>query len=194
MTETGRLNQPADFYCFLLWPFIETYWLAAVSLFALTPTTPPPNPANNVPWVAAKAFEASVQKLGKALFYQGDVSYLEAVNQATLSNAFLRLVEAGVLLTRKSDTNVNLMALHPDWLPTRSAADGGIEPAGKLWDFLSRLSAFRREGKNRRDGATVGSRVLRHCSTITPPVLLWTPFEGVTKAESEFWKSKPMSG
>ena len=108
-----------------------------------------PSPADNVPWVAAKAFEASVQKLGKALFYQGDVSYLEAVNQATLSNAFLRLVEAGVLLTRKSDTNVNLMALHPDWLPTRTE-DGGISPSGKLWDFLSRLSAFRREGKNRR--------------------------------------------
>ena len=31
----GRENY--DFYCFLIWPFIETTWLGAVSLFGLTP-------------------------------------------------------------------------------------------------------------------------------------------------------------
>jgi glycerol-3-phosphate O-acyltransferase len=33
--RTGRENY--DFYCFLIWPFIEAAWLASVSLFCLTP-------------------------------------------------------------------------------------------------------------------------------------------------------------
>ncbi len=33
--RTGRENY--DFYCFLIWPFIESSWLACVSLFGLTP-------------------------------------------------------------------------------------------------------------------------------------------------------------
>lgn len=31
----GRENY--DFYCFLIWPFIESSWLGAVSLLGLTP-------------------------------------------------------------------------------------------------------------------------------------------------------------
>lgn len=31
----GRENY--DFYCFLIWPFIEASWLGAVSLLGLTP-------------------------------------------------------------------------------------------------------------------------------------------------------------
>ena len=33
--ECGREN--FDFYCFLIWPFIEASWLGAVSLTMLTP-------------------------------------------------------------------------------------------------------------------------------------------------------------
>ena len=33
--KVGRENY--DFYCFLIWPFIEASWLAAVSLMGLTP-------------------------------------------------------------------------------------------------------------------------------------------------------------
>jgi hypothetical protein len=33
--QCGRENY--DFYCFLIWPFIESFWLAAVFLMALTP-------------------------------------------------------------------------------------------------------------------------------------------------------------
>lgn len=32
---------------------------------------------------------------------------------------------------------------------------------GKLWDFTEKIASSRREGKNRRDGATVSVRVLR---------------------------------
>ncbi|GAA5851497.1 hypothetical protein JCM8547_001112 [Rhodosporidiobolus lusitaniae] len=174
--QAGRNN--FDFFCFLIWPFIETYWLAAVALFALTPTNPPPCPDNSVAWVEEKAFLASVQLLAKTLFAQGDCSYMESVNQATLLNAFQRMVDAGILLTRRTrstkKSSVPLMALHPDWIPSRRP-DGTIAAQGRLWDFVDRLSQFRREGKNRRDNKTVSTRVFAHCSAIAPQVVEYTP-------------------
>ncbi|GAA6017937.1 hypothetical protein JCM10207_002712 [Rhodosporidiobolus poonsookiae] len=200
--QAGRNN--FDFFCFLIWPFIETYWLAAVSLFALTPAASSP-PGQPVAWYAEKAFQASVQLLAKTLFAQGDVSYLEAVNQATLLNAFQRMVDVGVLLTRRASpspavagsgakgkkaASVPLMALHPDWVPRRRE-DGSIAPEGKLWEFVDRLSRFRREGKNRRDNKTVSTRVFAHCSAIAPQVVEYTPFT-FDKPASDFWQDDRM--
>lgn len=36
-TERTRGRENFDFYCFLIWPFIESTWLGAVSLMGLTP-------------------------------------------------------------------------------------------------------------------------------------------------------------
>ena len=65
-----------------------------------------------------------------------------------------------MILTRKSTKTkgLPLMALHPAWVPNRTAS-GDIEPEGRLWDFLGRLGSFRREGKNRRDNSTGELRV-----------------------------------
>ncbi len=41
------------------------------------------------------------------------------------------------------------------------------KPTGRLWDLCENISKFRREGKNRRDTATVSSRVLRLCRQAT---------------------------
>lgn len=76
------------------------------------------------------------------------------------------MVDVGVLLTRRGSSpaaataagqkpssasakkaaSVPLMALHPDWVPRRTE-DGTILPEGRLWEFVERLSRFRREGK-----------------------------------------------
>ncbi|GES76797.1 putative acyltransferase [Rhizophagus clarus] len=60
------------------------------------------------------------------------------------------------------------IALSPDYIPTRNS-DGAIEPRGKLWDLVERIGKFRREGKNRRDNATVSSRVLRLAEIVGAP-------------------------
>jgi hypothetical protein len=88
------------------------------------------------------------------------------------------MVDAGILLTRRSSSaslpsatgekpkkpsSVPLMALHPDWIPHRRP-DGTIAPEGQLWEFVERLSQFRREGKNRRDNKTGTSRL--HSSSL----------------------------
>ena len=59
---TGREN--FDFYCFLIWPFVETYWLAAVSLFCLMPTP-------KVGGFTEKALMDRIQHFGKTLYYEG---------------------------------------------------------------------------------------------------------------------------
>nr|POE72406.1 glycerol-3-phosphate acyltransferase [Quercus suber] len=157
---SGREN--FDFYCFLLWPFIEASWLASVSLFMLVP---PPDAApreQTEAWLDLNATQNQAQLLGKTLYHQGDLSYFEAVNKEALKNAFARSEEEGtIVVVRARDKKVPVrVRLGADWRPTRDAASGRLAPAGRLWDFCERVGESRREGKNRRDGATVRTRVL----------------------------------
>ncbi|KAL8940676.1 MAG: hypothetical protein Q9216_002698 [Gyalolechia sp. 2 TL-2023] len=152
----GREN--FDFYNFLLWPFIESTWLGAVALMGLTP----PQPSQSEAWLDVRKTQETAQLLGKTLYHQGDLSYFEAVNKETLKNAFQLFEEEGMIHVRKS-TNKNTpssIRLSPDWTPNRDA-HGSIVPEGKLWDFIEKIAKSRREGKNRRDGATVSTRVIR---------------------------------
>lgn len=53
------------------------------------------------------------------------------------------------------------LQLDAEWRPCRDAKSGALLAEGKLWDFTEKIASSRREGKNRRDGATVSVRVLR---------------------------------
>ncbi|XXG95118.1 hypothetical protein Hte_001378 [Hypoxylon texense] len=154
----GRENY--DFYCFLIWPFIESSWLAAVSLMGLTP---PIGQKDDI-WIEVAKAQNTAQLLGKTLYHQGDLSYFEAVNKETLKNAYQRFEEEGIVYVVKSkDSKVPpRLRLASEWRPSRDQAKGGaLQPSGKLWNFIERIASSRREGKNRRDGATVSTRVLR---------------------------------
>ncbi|KAH7035803.1 uncharacterized protein B0I36DRAFT_265154 [Microdochium trichocladiopsis] len=157
--EAGRENY--DFYCFLIWPFIEASWLAAISLMGLTP------PAGQGPddiWIEAAKAQNSAQLMGKTLYHQGDLSYFEAVNKETLKNSYQRFEEEGILYTIKSkDSKLSppRLRLASEWMPMRDPVSGRVVADGRLWAFTERIAMSRREGKNRRDGATVSTRVLR---------------------------------
>ncbi|CEG66153.1 hypothetical protein RMATCC62417_02786 [Rhizopus microsporus] len=153
--QCGRENY--DFLCFMIWPFIESYWLAAVSLYTLTP---PQSVAGPI-WVDSKLFAARTQAMGKTLYYQGDLSYLEAVNKETLNSAFTRYEQMHILLKRRHQQPKpwSEVAISSDYVPSRQ--NGVLVPRGHLWELVERIGTFRREGKNRRDNATVSSRVLR---------------------------------
>lgn len=60
----------------------------------------------------------------------------------------------------KGSSSLPRSKLAPEWTPSRDLDSGGIKPEGRLWDFIERIASSRREGKNRRDGATVSTRVL----------------------------------
>ncbi|RMZ72621.1 glycerol-3-phosphate acyltransferase [Pyrenophora seminiperda CCB06] len=171
----GRENY--DFYCFLIWPFIEAAWLGAISLMMLTPPlssqrqssttetqqtlSPPASPS----WLDVKKVQDRAQLLGKTLYHQGDLSYFEAVNKETLKNAYTGFQQEGmVLVTKAKDKNPATIRLADEWIPQRGP--NGIVADGALWRFAERISASRREGKNRRDGATVQRRVLGLVDTV----------------------------
>jgi hypothetical protein len=84
------------------------------------------------------------------------------VNMESLKNAFQRLEEEAVIVVRKSKTGKNppVMKLSEEWLPQRDPETGKIIPEGQLWKFVENIAICRREGKNRRDSASVGTRVL----------------------------------
>jgi hypothetical protein len=90
------------------------------------------------------------------------------VNKETLKNAWTRFEEEGILIEAKSrNSKIQPRAkLSPDWKPHRNPKTGLIVPAGRLWNFIEKIALSRREGKNRRDGATVSTRVLRLAETI----------------------------
>lgn len=103
-------------------------------------------------------------QFGKTLYHQGDLSYFEAVNKETLKNAYSRFEEEGILYVVKSKdakTQPARLRISHEWMPKRDAATGDLLPEGRLWQFTEKIASSRREGKNRRDGATVSTRVLR---------------------------------
>ncbi|CAJ2512330.1 Uu.00g053450.m01.CDS01 [Anthostomella pinea] len=153
----GRENY--DFYCFLIWPFIESSWLSAVSLMGLTP----PLGHNDDVWIEVAKAQNTAQLLGKTLYHQGDLSYFEAVNKETLKNSYTRFEEEGIIyaVKPKDKKAPPRLRLSPEWMPSRDPRSGALRAEGKLWDFIEHISSSRREGKNRRDGATVSTRVLR---------------------------------
>jgi len=158
----GREN--FDFYCFLIWPFVEAFWLGAVALMGFAP----PKTYQGDGWLPVKKCQDSAQLLGKSLYHQGDLSYFEAVNKETLKNAWTRFEEEGIILVAKSrNSKVQPKAkLAPEWESTRNPENDLLVPEGRLWDFAEKIAQSRREGKNRRDGATVSTRVLRLTDTI----------------------------
>ena len=159
----GRENY--DFYCFLIWPFIEATWLAAVSLLGLTP---PPEYNDADIWIQVSKAQNSAQLLGKTLYHQGDLSYFEAVNKETLKNSYQRFEEEGMIQVVKSkDPKVPpRLRLAPEWKPSRDEATGHLVASGRLWGFTEKIASSRREGKNRRDGATVSTRVVALADTV----------------------------
>ena len=101
-------------------------------------------------------------QLGKTLYHQGDLSYFEAVNKETLKNSYQRFEEEGIVQVVKSkDSRVPpRLRIAPEWRPGRDDKTGSLLASGRLWDFTEKIAKSRREGKNRRDGATVSTRVV----------------------------------
>jgi glycerol-3-phosphate O-acyltransferase len=178
--ESGREN--FDFYCFLIWPTIESFWLSAVSLLILVPpvTDDPAMPTS----LDTKMVINAAQLLGKTLYHQGDLSNFEAVNKQTLQNAYARFEEEGIIqrVRKGGEKAVTTYRLAPSWMPTRHA-NGGIEAQGRLWEFAESISESRREGKNRRDGATVKTRVIGLVEKVGNA--LWTDAAEVAKTSGE---------
>lgn len=156
--RSGREN--FDFYCFLIWPFVEASWLGAVSLLMLTP----PVATTTTKWHTPTRLNDLAQVLGKTLHAQGLVTYLEAVNKEVLKNAFARLEEDGILIASSTSTSrrgggAKVLRLADEWVPERDPATGRVKAQGsRLWGLCESIARSRVE-----DGIESGGeeRVLR---------------------------------
>lgn len=153
--KLGREN--FDFYCFLIWPFVDAAWLGAVSLLCLAPP-----PGSSIFWIDMAKAQNMAQLAGRTLYHQGDLSYFEAINKEALKNAYSRCQEEGIIIVSKGENPKGgpTVRLAPDWIPERDPTTGELRASGRLWDFIEKIALYRREGKNRRDGAAVSTRVL----------------------------------
>lgn len=83
------------------------------------------------------------------------------MNKETLKNAFQRFTEEGILVIRKSsDRTPPVCRISDEWMPRRDEVTGEVVEQGRLWAFMEAIAVSRREGKNRRDNASVSMRVL----------------------------------
>lgn len=162
--RSGREN--FDFYCFLIWPFVEASWLGAVSLLMLTPPPAATPPTTAAKWHNPTKLNDLAQRLGKTLHAQGLVTYLEAVNKEVLKNAFARLEEDGILIASSSASSgskkgggAKVLRLADEWTPKRDSVTGRIQIQGsRLWELCESIARSRVE-----DGMEIGGeeRVLR---------------------------------
>jgi len=160
--ERQRGRENFDFYCFLLWPFIDAAWLGAVSLLCLVPV-----PGSAAQWIDMKKAQGVAQTFGRTLYHQGDLSYFEAINSEAIKNAYSRFQEEGIIRVAKGAGKGSLsVQVASEWMPERDAETGALQSKGRLWEFTDKISQHRREGKNRRDGATVSTRVLSLASKL----------------------------
>ena len=114
------------------------------------------------------------------------------MNKETLKNAWTRFEEEGILIVAKSrNSKIQPRAkLSPDWMPHRNPQTGLIVPAGRLWNFTEKIALSRREGKNRRDGATVSTRVLRLTETIGRTLFLDNTDANLSEEDKTLLKKK----
>lgn len=134
--------------------------------------------------------------MGKTLYHQGDISYFEAVNKETLKNAFQRFQEEGIILIRKAKSGRSppMCKISPEWMPERDPETGKLLEQGRLWRFIENIAVSRREGKNRRDNASVSIRVLGlagKCGRELFEATVKEAKEGEQMAEEEVEQKKP---
>lgn len=151
-----------DFYCFLIWPFIEASWLGAVSLFMLAPPPSSSSSSRGEAWLDLRTVQDKAQLLGKTLYHRGDLGYYEAVNKEALKNAFGRFEEEGIIIvTRptKGQKTKERVRLGTEWIP-KYDAKGALVAEGRLWDFAESINVSRRDFRGKKEGGTVTRRIL----------------------------------
>lgn len=151
--EFDKGSENFDFYCYLLWPFVDGYWCASVALFMLVEPIP------------ERAFIKRAQSLAKTLYHQGEISYYEAVNTEMLKKAVEHFVVQGLLL-RKPTTSPKVFTLEisAEWIPIKEG--GHFVPDGRLYEYSEEIAKSRNKPLRHGLTAALTPKLLELCNTV----------------------------
>lgn len=146
--EIEKGKEIFEFYCFLVWPFLDGFWLVLVALMSIT-ASENPNTEQEKIWVSEKVFLSQSQVLGKTLYHQGILVYYEAVNKEMLKNGLNHWYNEGVVIRRPED---GFMSLGKGW-----CGDEGR----RICELSEKIGLYRRLIRVRRDVPLINPRVVK---------------------------------
>jgi glycerol-3-phosphate O-acyltransferase len=132
LSEINSGCEVFDFYCFLIWPFIDGYWAASVALYSLAD-------GRSIP---EKQFHAQAQSLAKTLYAQGELTHYEALNKEMLKFAFQHYEVRGIIKREPNEQLGYCVTLGSSWIPPRDAS-GHILLEGPLYEFSETIALSR---------------------------------------------------
>lgn len=142
--SVGPSKETFVFLCFLLWPFIATYWITSVGLYSLLPDR----------ITNEKTFLDRVQNLGITCYHTGMLDFYESVSKETIKNALALFEEIGVLSKKTIDRKkLNILCLEEAY---RNEAH--------LKEFIQSIGKFRRTPKHSIDHSSL-SETLKQMTT-----------------------------
>jgi hypothetical protein len=135
-----------QFLCFLLWPFVEAYWMVSASLFALWPDK----------MVEESDFLTNIQKFASTLYYEGELGFFESISKEMTRSALTRFIERQVITRSTVSARTVIVKLTPQYQRDRT----------KLVNLVQKIGNFRRHGKYSREDAA-SDRIQQLASMLT---------------------------
>lgn len=127
------------FLCFLLWPFIESYWMVSASFYALFPRQ----------YIEATDYTKGIQQFGETLYYEGELNFFESVSKETTKLALIRFEERSV---------ISKHVINDKGLCIYKLTENYANNEAKLNRLIEKMSSFRRKGKYRTTTGLVDIR------------------------------------
>jgi len=79
------------FLCHMFWPFVETYFIAVLTLFTMSPVDP----------IKSSVLAQRMGWLGEKMFDEGKINFFESCSAEILTNAITRFVNMGILIKKR---------------------------------------------------------------------------------------------
>lgn len=134
-------NYMFKFLCFLLWPFVECYWMVGAALQGLYPSH----------IVEEAELIKSIQKFGETLYYEGELNFYESISKETTKLALTRFYERKVIVRRViNDKGAAIVHL----------GEAYSKDEAKLLRFSNKIALYRRKGKYRTTAGTVDTKAI----------------------------------
>ena len=136
------------FLCSLLWPFVESYWLAAICLRRIL--------GGKI--IVMHAFVQQIQVIGERLFFEGHIDLYEAISSSILQNALKLFLNWGVLQavevvgSEEAGPQYQLLLRLSESYDSESAVNNLSE---KILRFRKNCSAYRSRRYRQRMGTQV---------------------------------------